>query len=104
MSVTSRCRSGISDCLSEELVEEEELPLVRGTFEPLSDSCGESDMEGLDLSLFEPQADSNFWCDSRVQAGTLFLLVDYSGKLHAIFKLKNSVYFFNIKKTKKNLA
>ncbi|XP_043462805.1 uncharacterized protein LOC122498878 isoform X2 [Leptopilina heterotoma] len=77
MSVASRCRAGIGDCLSEELAEED-LPLVRGTFEPLSDSCGESDMDGLDLSLFEPQADSNFWCDSRVHAGTLFLFVDYS--------------------------
>ncbi|OXU25152.1 hypothetical protein TSAR_002619 [Trichomalopsis sarcophagae] len=46
-------------------------------FEPLSDSCGESDMEGLDLSLFEPQADANSWCDSRVHAGFLYLLVHY---------------------------
>lgn len=89
MSVASRCRAGIGDCLSEELAEED-LPLVRGTFEPLSDSCGESDMDGLDLSLFEPQADSNFWCDSRVHAGTLFLLVDYSGKfLPPLFFLLN---------------
>ena len=45
------------------------------------DSCGESDMEGLDLSLFEPQADTNSWCDSRVHAGFLYLLVHYCGKM-----------------------
>lgn len=78
MALTSHCRGGI-DCLSEELAEEE-LPLCTGTFEPLNDSCGESDMEGLDLSLFEPQTDLNSWCDSRVHSGTLYLLVDYSGK------------------------
>jgi hypothetical protein len=52
-----------------------------GAFEPLNDSCGESDMEGLDLSLFEPQADTNSWCDSRVHAGFIYLLVHYCGKI-----------------------
>ena len=49
--------------------------------EPLSDSCGESDMEGLDLSLFEPQSDAASWCDSRVHAGFLYLLSHYCGKM-----------------------
>ncbi|KAK0076058.1 hypothetical protein PV325_005949, partial [Microctonus aethiopoides] len=45
-------------------------------FEPLSDSCGESDMEGLDFSLFEPQVESNC-CrrDLHVYSGTLDLLM-----------------------------
>ncbi|XP_020710215.2 ras GTPase-activating protein raskol isoform X5 [Athalia rosae] len=46
-------------------------------FEQFSDSCGESDMEGLDLSLFEPQGDAASWCDARVHAGTLYLLTRY---------------------------
>lgn len=79
MALAPRCRGVAGDCLSEEIAEEE-LPLSGGAFEPLSDSCGESDMEGLDLSLFEPQGDLNSWCDSRVHAGTLYLLVDYCGK------------------------
>ncbi|CAD6234171.1 GSCOCG00007615001-RA-CDS [Cotesia congregata] len=47
-------------------------------FEPLSDSCGESDMEGLDFSLFEPQVEPNC-ChqDSRVCSGMLDLLMHY---------------------------
>ncbi|XP_057324874.1 ras GTPase-activating protein raskol isoform X3 [Microplitis mediator] len=47
-------------------------------FEPLSDSCGESDMEGLDFSLFEPQVEPNC-ChqDSRVYSGILDLLMHY---------------------------
>lgn len=50
-------------------------------FEPLSDSCGESDMEGLDFSLFEPQVEPNC-ChkDSRVYSGILDLLMHYCGK------------------------
>lgn len=56
---------------------------IESGFEPLSDSCGESDMDGLDLSLFEPHGDSGSWCDARVHAGTLYLLTRYcnsSGK------------------------
>lgn len=49
------------------------------------DSCGESDMEGLDLSLFEPQADANSWCDSRAHAGFLYLLVHYCGKMAYVY-------------------
>ena len=79
MALASRCRGGTGDSISEEF-SEEDLLLSGSAFEPLSDSCGESDMEGLDLSLFEPQAESNSWCDSRVHAGTLYLLVDYCGK------------------------
>lgn len=45
------------------------------TFEPISDSCGESDMEGLDLSLFEPQGDNSSWCESRIHTGVLNMLV-----------------------------
>lgn len=80
MALTPRCRGGGGENLSEELTAED-----GGTngsnFEPLSDSCGESDMEGLDLSLFEPQVDAASWCDSRIHAGTLHILVHYCGKL-----------------------
>ncbi|XP_036138505.1 ras GTPase-activating protein raskol isoform X4 [Monomorium pharaonis] len=80
MALTPRCRGGggggVGENLSEELATED-----GGTngsnFEPLSDSCGESDMEGLDLSLFEPQVDTASWCDSRIHAGTLHILVHY---------------------------
>ncbi|XP_039312993.1 ras GTPase-activating protein nGAP isoform X5 [Solenopsis invicta] len=76
MALTPRCRGGGGENLSEELTAED-----GGTngsnFEPLSDSCGESDMEGLDLSLFEPQVDAASWCDSRIHAGTLHILVHY---------------------------
>ena len=107
MALTARCRSGSgtvggsgggAETLSEQVstIEDSrsssnEAPIiVRGSvavgngssnFEPLSDSCGESDMEGLDLSLFEPQVDGNSWCDSRIHAGTLYILVHYCGKV-----------------------
>lgn len=80
MALTSRCRGGGGENLSEELVNEDE-GANGNNFEPLSDSCGESDMEGLDLSLFEPQVDAASWCDSRIHAGTLHILVHYCGKL-----------------------
>ncbi|EFN88798.1 hypothetical protein EAI_13041 [Harpegnathos saltator] len=67
---------GREDNISEELANEDEGANA-ANFEPLSDSCGESDMEGLDLSLFEPQVDVASWCDSRVHAGTLHILVHY---------------------------
>lgn len=76
----SRCRGGGGENLSEDITNEDEVANV-GNFEPLSDSCGESDMEGLDLSLFEPQVDTASWCDSRIHAGTLHILVHYCGKL-----------------------
>ncbi|XP_015109076.1 probable Ras GTPase-activating protein isoform X5 [Diachasma alloeum] len=49
-----------------------------GTFEPLSDSCGESDMEGLDFSLFEPQQTDTDYCRDirRVYTGALDLLIN----------------------------
>ncbi|EGI66639.1 hypothetical protein G5I_04814 [Acromyrmex echinatior] len=78
MALTSRCRAGGGENLSEELVTEDE-GTNGSNFEPLSDSCGESDMEGLDLSLFEPQVDTASWCDSRIHAGTLHILVHYCG-------------------------
>ncbi|XP_054007694.1 ras GTPase-activating protein raskol isoform X3 [Hylaeus anthracinus] len=71
----SRCR-GDCENLSEEVANQDEVA-NGGNFEPLSDSCGESDMEGLDLSLFEPQVDVASWCDSRIHAGTLHILVHY---------------------------
>ncbi|KYM93285.1 hypothetical protein ALC53_00221 [Atta colombica] len=74
--MTSRCRAGGGENLSEELGTEDE-GTNGNNFEPLSDSCGESDMEGLDLSLFEPQVDTASWCDSRIHAGTLHILVHY---------------------------
>lgn len=83
MALTPRCRGGGGDGennLSEELANEDEGANA-ANFEPLSDSCGESDMEGLDLSLFEPQVDAASWCDSRIHAGTLHILVHYCGKL-----------------------
>lgn len=80
MSLTPRCRGGGGENLSEDLANEDD-GLNGGNFEPLSDSCGESDMEGLDLSLFEPQVDAASWCDSRIHAGTLHILVHYCGKL-----------------------
>lgn len=56
---------------------EEVMSTSAGSFEPLSgDSCGESDMEGLDLSLFEPQ-DTHSWCDNRLHAGFLHILSHY---------------------------
>lgn len=73
----TRCRG---ENLSEDTTNEDEAGNA-GNFEPLSDSCGESDMEGLDLSLFEPQVDTTSWCDSRIHAGTLHILVHYCGKL-----------------------
>ncbi|KYQ56590.1 hypothetical protein ALC60_04445 [Trachymyrmex zeteki] len=76
MALTSRCRASGGENLSEELVTEDE-GTNGSNFEPLSDSCGESDMEGLDLSLFEPQVDTASWCDSRIHAGTLHILVHY---------------------------
>ncbi|KAL6447998.1 hypothetical protein ACFW04_000203 [Cataglyphis niger] len=86
MALTPRCRGGGGGNLSEELANEDE-GANGGNFEPLSDSCGESDMEGLDLSLFEPQVDAASWCDSRIHAGTLHILVHYCGKmcLHDIY-------------------
>lgn len=88
MALTPRCRGGGGsggagggeNNLSEELANEDEGANA-ANFEPLSDSCGESDMEGLDLSLFEPQVDAASWCDSRIHAGTLHILVHYCGKL-----------------------
>lgn len=80
MALTPRCRAGCGENFSEELANEDEGANA-ANFEPLSDSCGESDMEGLDLSLFEPQADAASWCDSRIHAGTLHILVHYCGKL-----------------------
>lgn len=94
MALTPRCRAGGGgggsggsgnggggeNNLSEELANEDEGANA-ANFEPLSDSCGESDMEGLDLSLFEPQIDTASWCDSRIHAGTLHILVHYCGKL-----------------------
>ncbi|XP_025073009.1 uncharacterized protein LOC105422679 [Pogonomyrmex barbatus] len=77
MALTPRCRGGGGgENLSEELANEDE-GTNGNNFEPLSDSCGESDMEGLDLSLFEPSVDAASWCDSRVHAGTLHILVHY---------------------------
>lgn len=86
----TRCRSsggvgvggggGGGENLAEDITNEEDA-VNSGNFEPLSDSCGESDMEGLDLSLFEPQVDASSWCDSRIHAGTLHILVHYCGKL-----------------------
>ncbi|XP_029164928.1 probable Ras GTPase-activating protein isoform X3 [Nylanderia fulva] len=75
MALTPRCRRG-GGCenLSEVLANER---TYGSNFEPLNDSCGESDMEGLDLSLFEPQVDTASWCDSRIHAGTLHILVHY---------------------------
>ena len=92
MALTSRCRAGGGENLSEELGTEDE-GTNGNNFEPLSDSCGESDMEGLDLSLFEPQVDTTSWCDSRIHAGTLHILVHYCGKLslHGIY-----IYIYNI--------
>ncbi|KOC60489.1 putative Ras GTPase-activating protein [Habropoda laboriosa] len=72
----TRCRGGGGENLSEDITNEDEMANV-GNFEPLSDSCGESDMEGLDLSLFEPQVDTASWCDSRIHAGILHILVHY---------------------------
>ncbi|KYN45429.1 hypothetical protein ALC56_00123 [Trachymyrmex septentrionalis] len=88
MALTSRCRAGGGENLSEELVTEDE-GTNGSNFEPLSDSCGESDMEGLDLSLFEPQVDTASWCDSRIHAGTLHILVHYCGD----FTLTLDMYF-----------
>ncbi|KAL0112297.1 hypothetical protein PUN28_011972 [Cardiocondyla obscurior] len=76
MALMPRCRGGGGEILSEELATEDE-GTNGSNFEPLSDSCGESDMEGLDLSLFEPQVDAASWCDSRIHAGTLHILVHY---------------------------
>ncbi|XP_011329978.1 probable Ras GTPase-activating protein isoform X3 [Ooceraea biroi] len=76
MALTPRCRGGGGENLSEDLANEDE-GANGGNFEPLSDSCGESDMEGLDLSLFEPQIDAASWCDSRIHAGALHILVHY---------------------------
>ncbi|KAL6264578.1 hypothetical protein P5V15_004680 [Pogonomyrmex californicus] len=86
MALTPRCRGGGGENLSEELANEDE-GTNGNNFEPLSDSCGESDMEGLDLSLFEPSVDAASWCDSRIHAGTLHILVHYCGKscLHEIY-------------------
>lgn len=64
-------------------------------FEPLSDSCGESDMEGLDFSLFEPQVESNC-CrrDLHVYSGTLDLLMHNCGKRYNT--AKNFIYLYTI--------
>ncbi|XP_017887082.1 probable Ras GTPase-activating protein isoform X5 [Ceratina calcarata] len=72
----TRCRGGGGENLSEDIANDDE-PANVANFEPLSDSCGESDMEGLDLSLFEPQVDTTSWCDSRIHAGTLHILAHY---------------------------
>ncbi|XP_048259988.1 ras GTPase-activating protein raskol isoform X7 [Bombus affinis] len=72
----TRCRGGGGENLPEDITNEDEVA-NSGNLEPLSDSCGESDMEGLDLSLFEPQVDTSSWCDSRIHAGTLHILVHY---------------------------
>ncbi|XP_043276483.1 disabled homolog 2-interacting protein isoform X4 [Venturia canescens] len=91
MALSSRCRGGVVPSVGSKEISTEDVTITEdseapGTgasvptasnFEPLSDSCGESDMEGLDLSLFEPQGDGNSWCDSRIHAGTLDLLVHY---------------------------
>lgn len=102
MALTPRCRGGGGENLSEELVNEDE-GANGGNFEPLSDSCGESDMEGLDLSLFEPQVDAASWCDSRIHAGTLHILVHYCGKmcLHDIYPPSPS--FRNLARSLKRL-
>ncbi|KAK1119581.1 hypothetical protein K0M31_013405 [Melipona bicolor] len=75
-----RCRAGGGGNLSKDVAKDEDEVANAGNLEPLSDSCGESDMEGLDLSLFEPQVDTTSWCDSRIHAGTLHILVHYCGK------------------------
>lgn len=55
--------------------------ISNSVFEPLSDSCGESDMEGLDFSMFEPHhIDTDFRQPSRVYTGTLDLLISNYGK------------------------
>ncbi|KYN13693.1 hypothetical protein ALC57_14094 [Trachymyrmex cornetzi] len=90
MALTSRCRAGGAENLSEELVTEDE-GTNGSNFEPLSDSCGESDMEGLDLSLFEPQVDTASWCDSRIHAGTLHILIHYC--VHKNIMLTNLILF-----------
>ncbi|XP_043518779.1 uncharacterized protein LOC122533272 isoform X2 [Frieseomelitta varia] len=72
-----RCRAGGGENLSKDVTKDEDEVANAGNLEPLSDSCGESDMEGLDLSLFEPQVDTTSWCDSRIHAGTLHILVHY---------------------------
>ncbi|KAK2575000.1 hypothetical protein KPH14_008754 [Odynerus spinipes] len=100
MALTPRRRRGASEKLSDEIGSNEELSGGGGGgggdgggggggctgdgdggggggTETLSDSCGESDMEGLDLSLFEPQVDTASWCDSRIHAGTLHILLHY---------------------------
>ncbi|KAH0954059.1 hypothetical protein HN011_009254, partial [Eciton burchellii] len=76
MALTPRCRGGGGENLPEDPPNEDE-GVNGGNFEPLSDSCGESDMEGLDLSLFEPQVDAASWCDNRIHAGALHILVHY---------------------------
>ncbi|XP_063972506.1 ras GTPase-activating protein raskol isoform X6 [Diachasmimorpha longicaudata] len=52
--------------------------ISNGIFEPLSDSCGESDMEGLDFSLFEPQQTDTDYCRDirRVYTGALDLFIN----------------------------
>ena len=80
-----RCRVGGGENISKDVTKDEDEVANAGNLEPLSDSCGESDMEGLDLSLFEPQVDTTSWCDSRIHAGTLHILVRYCGKLWRYF-------------------
>lgn len=88
MALSTDCRRGSGETLSEEVTTTEDSeapgsqapPPTGSNSEPMSDSCGESDMEGLDLSLFEPQGDGNLWCDSRIHAGTLYILVHNCGK------------------------
>lgn len=93
MALTPRCRAGGGENLCEELAAEDE-GANGSNFEPLSDSCGESDMEGLDLSLFEPQADAASWCDSRIHAGTLHILVNYCGKLMLLHGI--DIYYISL--------
>lgn len=115
MALTPRCRGGGGggsggsgnggggeNNLSEELANEDEGANA-ANFEPLSDSCGESDMEGLDLSLFEPQIDTASWCDSRIHAGTLHILVHYCGKLCEFHRtyIYMYIYTYRVLRTKK---
>lgn len=113
MALTPRCRGGGGggsggsgnggggeNNLSEELANEDEGANA-ANFEPLSDSCGESDMEGLDLSLFEPQVDAASWCDSRIHAGTLHILVHYCGKLCEFYRTYIYIYSYRVLRTKK---
>lgn len=78
------------ESLAEELVGDVDSSMT--IFEPLNDCYGESDMEGLDLSLFEPQIESSN--GTPVHAGSLYLLVHCSGKKSTFSQIFENIFNF----------